>query len=104
MTLADIEAAAQKANAAGFVGDFAEKYQTHCGAMGSQLSGGQKQRVAIARALVRIKREGETNESEKKKGTRGDREHETKRWSGSRGGDSFSGLSRLGDGDNAARR
>ncbi|KYK70413.1 ATP-binding cassette transporter ABC.B1 [Toxoplasma gondii TgCatPRC2] len=53
VTHAEVEAAAQKANAAGFISDFAEKYETHCGSRGSQLSGGQKQRVAIARALIR---------------------------------------------------
>ncbi|PFH33343.1 ATP-binding cassette transporter ABC.B1 [Besnoitia besnoiti] len=53
VTHAQVEAAAKKANAAGFIADFANKYETHCGAMGSQVSGGQKQRIAIARALVR---------------------------------------------------
>lgn len=48
-----VEAAAEKANAARFIADFVSKYETDCGAMGSQLSGGQKQRIAIARALVR---------------------------------------------------
>ncbi|CAF3397611.1 unnamed protein product [Rotaria sp. Silwood2] len=29
------------------------RYETNCGAKGTQLSGGQKQRIAIARALLR---------------------------------------------------
>ena len=46
-------AAAQAANAAGFIEQLSDKYATYCGSRGSLLSGGQKQRVAIARALLR---------------------------------------------------
>ncbi|PFH33344.1 ATP-binding cassette transporter ABC.B1 [Besnoitia besnoiti] len=53
VTHIEVEAAAKKANAAGFIEDFANKYETDCGSMGAQVSGGQKQRIAIARALVR---------------------------------------------------
>ncbi|PHJ24204.1 abc transporter transmembrane region domain-containing protein, partial [Cystoisospora suis] len=53
VSMEQVEAAAEKANAARFIADFVCKYETDCGAMGSQLSGGQKQRIAIARALVR---------------------------------------------------
>lgn len=53
VSMEQVEAAAEKANAARFIADFVSKYETDCGAMGSQLSGGQKQRIAIARALVR---------------------------------------------------
>jgi ATP-binding cassette subfamily B (MDR/TAP) protein 1 len=50
---AEVVAAAEAANAAGFIGEFKDKYATYCGSRGSQLSGGQKQRVAISRALFR---------------------------------------------------
>ena len=51
-TTAEVEAAAEKANA-GFVRDFPAGFETQVGEKGVQLSGGQKQRIAIARAIVR---------------------------------------------------
>ena len=49
----DIIAAAEAANAHGFISGFADGYDTWVGERGVSLSGGQKQRVAIARALLR---------------------------------------------------
>ena len=49
---AEAIAAAQTANAHGFISGFADGYETVVGERGVQLSGGQKQRLAIARALL----------------------------------------------------
>ncbi len=52
-SITEIEAAAQKAAAAGFIEAMPQKYDTQVGERGEQLSGGQKQRLAIARAFLR---------------------------------------------------
>jgi ATP-binding cassette subfamily B protein len=52
-TMEEIQAAAQKANAAEFIDRFPEGYATIVGDRGVKLSGGQRQRVAIARAILK---------------------------------------------------
>jgi ATP-binding cassette subfamily B protein len=51
-TREEVEAAARRAQAAGFVEELPEGYETLVGERGLTLSGGQRQRVAIARALL----------------------------------------------------
>jgi ATP-binding cassette, subfamily B, bacterial len=50
---ADIWAAAEAANAAGFLRDLPEGIHSYLGEGGARLSGGQRQRLAIARAILR---------------------------------------------------
>ena len=57
-TLAEVEAAAQKAHAGDFIANLVDPkgrkgYDAHVGERGVKLSGGQRQRVAIARVLLK---------------------------------------------------
>lgn len=49
----EIRAAAEIAQADGFIQSFSDSYDTYIAEKGASLSGGQKQRMSIARALVR---------------------------------------------------
>jgi ABC-type multidrug transport system fused ATPase/permease subunit len=51
-TRAEVERAAERAQAAGFVTALPDGYDTRVGERGLTLSGGQRQRLAIARALL----------------------------------------------------
>ncbi len=52
-TRAEVEAAAQNAEAHGFITQLPQGYHTLVGERGQKLSGGQRQRLAIARALLK---------------------------------------------------
>ena len=52
-TEAEIQAAAEKANAHAFISSFPDGYKTIVGERGIKLSGGQRQRIAIARAILK---------------------------------------------------
>lgn len=49
-----IEKAAEAANAADFIRELPEGYDTKVGDRGALLSGGQRQRIALARALLKV--------------------------------------------------
>ncbi|MDM7953679.1 MAG: ABC transporter ATP-binding protein [Cyanobium sp. CZS 25K] len=52
-SLDEIKAAAAKAQAAGFIADLPEGFDTKIGERGYRLSGGQRQRISLARAILR---------------------------------------------------
>ena len=51
--MAEIEAAAEAANASEFIRDLPQGYQTSIGDRGVKLSGGQRQRLSIARSILK---------------------------------------------------
>jgi ABC-type multidrug transport system fused ATPase/permease subunit len=50
---ADVQVAARKAYAEGFINELSDGYQTEVGEHGGRLSGGQRQRISLARSILK---------------------------------------------------